>query len=177
MRVSGATLCPLGQPKKAIGHEPLIGPWLATLRPSRLVQFREPNRPITIAGSPRRRKPIAPLRTEKQTGIARPSRGLDAAKTVLAPGSGRSVFRLTSPFIGHSDNVTSWDLDCCSRNELRRWVTGTPPVTQIYIKPSSNQRSTTSREASAARRLRPNGVLGDWVFTVERLTLLCYPAG
>jgi hypothetical protein len=26
--------------------------------------------------------------------------GLDAAKTVLASGSGRSVFRLTSPFIG-----------------------------------------------------------------------------
>jgi hypothetical protein len=26
----------------------------------------------------------------------------------------------------------------------------------IYIKPSSNQRSTTSREASAAGRLRPN---------------------
>jgi hypothetical protein len=39
---------------------------------------------------------------------------------------------------------------------LRRWVTGTPPVTHIYIKPSSNQRSTTSREASAAGRLRPN---------------------
>jgi hypothetical protein len=33
MRVSRATLCPLGQPNKAIGHEPLIGPWLATLRP------------------------------------------------------------------------------------------------------------------------------------------------
>jgi hypothetical protein len=32
-------------------------------------------------------------------------------------------------------------------------------VTQIYIKPSSNQRSTTSREASAAGRLRPNGIL------------------
>jgi hypothetical protein len=31
-------------------------------------------------------------------------------------------------------------------------------VTHIYIKPSSNQRSTTSREASAAGRLRPNAV-------------------
>jgi len=37
-------------------------------------------------------------------------------------------------------------------------------VTQIYIKPSSNQRSTTSREASAAGRLRPNGVLRHWDF-------------
>jgi len=34
-----------------------------------------------------------------------------------------------------------------------RWVTGTPPVTHIYIKSSSNQRSTTSRVASAAGRL------------------------
>ena len=34
--VSGPTLCPLGQPEKAIGHESLIGPWLATLQPSRL---------------------------------------------------------------------------------------------------------------------------------------------
>src|SRR5260221_3938927 len=31
--------------------------------------------------------------------------------------------------------------------------TGTPLVTHTYIKPSSNQRSTTSREASAAGRL------------------------
>jgi len=33
-------------------------------------------------------------------------------------------------------------------------------VTHIYIKPSSNQRSTTSREASAAGRLRPNAQTG-----------------
>jgi hypothetical protein len=31
-------------------------------------------------------------------------------------------------------------------------------VTHIYIKPSSNQCSTTSREASAAGRLRPNAL-------------------
>ena len=33
-------------------------------------------------------------------------------------------------------------------------------MTHIYIKPSSNQCSTTSREASAAGRLRPNAVIG-----------------
>jgi hypothetical protein len=33
-------------------------------------------------------------------------------------------------------------------------------VTHIYIKPSSNQRSPTSREASAAGRLRPNAEIG-----------------
>jgi hypothetical protein len=31
--------------------------------------------------------------------------GLDATKTVLAPGSGRSVFLLTSPLIGHSERT------------------------------------------------------------------------
>jgi hypothetical protein len=34
-------------------------------------------------------------------------------------------------------------------------------VTHIYIKPSSNQHSTTSREASAAGRLRPNAFIGE----------------
>ncbi len=34
-------------------------------------------------------------------------------------------------------------------------------MTHIYIKPSSNQRSPTSREASAAGRLRPNSVIVD----------------
>src|SRR5712672_3417483 len=34
--------------------------------------------------------------------------GLDAAKTFLASGSGRSVFRLTSPFIGLPACGASW---------------------------------------------------------------------
>src|SRR3984893_14454667 len=46
---------------------------------------------------------------------------------------------------------------------------GTPPVTHTYIKPSSNQRSTTSRVASAAGWLRSSPLVGshriasDWV--------------
>ena len=36
--------------------------------------------PITTAGLLQGRKPISSLRTEKPTGIARPSRGLHAAK-------------------------------------------------------------------------------------------------
>ncbi|HEY1471539.1 MAG TPA: hypothetical protein VGF61_21045, partial [Candidatus Acidoferrum sp.] len=44
---------------------------------------------------------------------------------------------------------------------LRKWVTRTPPVTHTYIKATSNQRSTASRAASAAGRLRPNAVTGD----------------
>ncbi|MGA7225889.1 MAG: hypothetical protein WBX16_23735, partial [Candidatus Acidiferrales bacterium] len=42
---------------------------------------------------------------------------------------------------------------------LRSWVTGTPPVTHIYIKPSSSQCSPASRVASAAGRLRPNALV------------------
>src|SRR5207245_3741669 len=34
------TLCPLGQPKKAIGHESPIGPWLPTWQTVMLVRFR-----------------------------------------------------------------------------------------------------------------------------------------
>src|SRR5207245_1390200 len=34
--VSGITLCPLARPKKAIGQESQIGPWLATLQSLRL---------------------------------------------------------------------------------------------------------------------------------------------
>ena len=56
------------------------------------------------AGSLQGRKPISSLRTEKQTGIARPTRGAGCQpKQFLAPDSGRSVFFLTSPLIGHSD--------------------------------------------------------------------------
>ena len=42
--VSGPTLCPLGQPQKAIGHESLIGPWLSTEQPPRLSVLRSPGR-------------------------------------------------------------------------------------------------------------------------------------
>ncbi len=34
-------------------------------------------------------------------------------------------------------------------------------MTHIYIKPSSNQRSATSRAASAAGRLRPNAIIAE----------------
>ena len=42
-------------------------------------------------------------------------------------------------------------------------------MTHIYIKPSSNQRSTTSRVASAAGRLRPNALSGKVDFPSFRL--------
>jgi hypothetical protein len=49
-------------------------------------------------------------------------------------------------------------------------------VTHVYIKPSSNQRCITAREASAAGRLRSNGILGTWrTFGDEDLPLGCNP--
>src|SRR5438445_8401297 len=52
---------------------------------------------------------------------------------------------------------------------FRRWVTGTPPVTHTYIKPSSNQRSTTARVASAAGRLRSSRLFGMCVWPDSQL--------
>ena len=51
-------------------------------------------------------------------------------------------------------------------------------MTHIYIKSTSNQRSTTSRAASAAGRLRPNSVPGRVNLRVERavsLAPILYP--
>jgi len=42
--VSGSTLCPLGQPKKVIGLESPIGPWLPIQQPATLVKFQENGR-------------------------------------------------------------------------------------------------------------------------------------
>jgi len=42
---------------------------------------------------------------------------------------------------------------------LRRWVTGTPPVTHIYIKPSSNQCSLPHAKRPPHERLRPNALI------------------
>jgi hypothetical protein len=47
---------------------------------------------------------------------------------------------------------------------------GTPPVTHTYIKPSSNQRSTTSRVASAAGWLRSSPVVGSSVVLTDNRT-------
>ena len=45
-------------------------------------------------------------------------------------------------------------------------------MTHIYIKPSSNQHSATSREASAAGRLRPNAVIGNLKSTQDSIVRL-----
>jgi hypothetical protein len=91
-----ATLCPLGQPKKAIGHEPLIGPWLATLRPSSLsvsgTDSAHHDRRIT------EEEANGTLRTEKQTGIARPSRGAGRSQNSSGSRLREESFSLDIPF-------------------------------------------------------------------------------
>jgi hypothetical protein len=48
-RAPEPTLCPLGQPEKAIDHESLIEPWLALYnRPA--CQFQTPNGVVTAVG-------------------------------------------------------------------------------------------------------------------------------
>src|SRR5215469_13362011 len=44
---------------------------------------------------------------------------------------------------------------------FRRWVTGTPPCDPNLSQPPGNHRSITSREASAAQRLRANGLTSE----------------
>jgi hypothetical protein len=89
---------------------------LATVQPPSLTSFREPNGAVMTANMKRlgwkRRIGASSLRglqgrsATNQNGQAakenkeKISSGLDAAKTFLASGSGRSVFRLTSPCIG-----------------------------------------------------------------------------
>ena len=102
MRVSKATLCPLGQPKKAIGHEPLIGPWLATLRPSRL----------SVSGTDSAHHDCRiTLRAGTQWHLAQreanrnctSKQGAGCRDTCSHVGLREKYFFLTSLFIGHSD--------------------------------------------------------------------------
>jgi hypothetical protein len=53
--------------------------------------------------------------------------GLDAPKIVLAPGSGRSVFRLTSPFIAHSDNAVIGTYACSEEKSSASTMKNRPP--------------------------------------------------
>src|SRR4029077_2755560 len=99
MRVSRATLCPLGQPKKAIGHEPLIGPWLANAATVTLVSFGSRFGPSRLqdhlgGGSQWHR-----FAQRSQTGIARPSRGAGCRDMCSQRWTAGEVFLLTSPFI------------------------------------------------------------------------------
>ena len=49
-----------------------------------------------------------------------------------------------------------------------RWVTGHLLVTQTYLSPQATTATFTSRVASAAGRLRSNGIIGNWKLRFSR---------
>ncbi len=115
-RVSRITLCPLAGPKKAIGQESPIGPWLATLQPPLLMSFREPNGAVMTANMKllgwERSIGASSLRgLQGRSATDQSGQAAEEKKTKVVPGwmqpkhfwlpaQGVGVFRLTSPFIG-----------------------------------------------------------------------------
>ena len=89
-RVSGLTICPLGQPEKAIGLEPQIEPWLALY--NRTACLRQKPKGVVTPTS------MNLAEKENHERLA-PLRRLDGqGKSSLLPVDGE-VFLLTSPFI------------------------------------------------------------------------------
>ena len=101
--VSGLTLCPLGQPEKALGHESQMEPWLTPYHHQGLPVFRTEWR--------RRDQKMELLRwnnadsnpgAQPQTSVFRSDKGLDVANKNRAYGEGRRMF-LTSLLIEPGD--------------------------------------------------------------------------
>jgi hypothetical protein len=114
MRVSGATLCPLGQPNKAIGHEPLIGPWLATLRPPGLsVSGAESDR-HDCRITPREEANLLASHREANRNCTSNQGGWMPAKTVSGSRLREECFFLDIPF-----NRTFREQDFTGRTWLR----------------------------------------------------------
>src|SRR5215469_17559932 len=88
-RVTHYTLCPLGEPEIAIGHEPRIEPWLTLSRHS-LVALANSTVPLTHQRTRIRMG-------TRQTSLAKPnSSGLDVKKTSRL--RSREKFFLDFPF-------------------------------------------------------------------------------
>jgi hypothetical protein len=119
-RVSGATLCPLGQSKKAIGPESPIGPCIATLivdnRPA--CCFRKTTGAVTTAKmEPQETRIHSRLRTRRRIATLGPEE--DHSRSVCSIGRAEcrekkigiepkgSTFLLTFPLIGLTEYTTS----------------------------------------------------------------------
>src|SRR5580704_105997 len=86
-RVTVITLCPLGEPEIAIGHEPPIEPWLP-----RLPSFKNRRTLSPLENEPRERKssPEKNLSSDREPSA---NSGLDIeTKNFSATGRGRSFF-------------------------------------------------------------------------------------
>ena len=89
------SLCPFGQPEKALGHEPQIDPWLPHRTTTRLASFRTRSASSLLMKMhlPRWNNPRH--NTPRASSIAN---GLDVANQTRASGAGRKMF-LTCPLI------------------------------------------------------------------------------
>jgi len=86
--VSWLTICPLGQPEKAIGLEPQIELWLAFLLPPYCLSHQKPK------ASSRQQHASAKKENPKRRSTLH---GLENRAQIFAPSSRRRVFSLDSP--------------------------------------------------------------------------------
>ncbi len=106
--VSFPTLCPLGQPNKAVGLESPIKPWLAHAHPGSLQAQQSRTgrtRPKAMIQSPYR---SAPHRHASAQSIALASRGRMSQKH-LTSATRERCFLLTSPLIERFPHPRRWD--------------------------------------------------------------------
>src|SRR4030081_519591 len=90
LRVSRLTICPLGQPEKAIGLEPQIEPWLAIYNHTACLRQKSMGLVYASAMNLRKRKITAPPLYEL---------GWMAGRISSLPPVAGELFLLTSPFI------------------------------------------------------------------------------
>src|SRR6266481_4754889 len=90
LRVSRLTICPLGQPEKAIGLEPQIEPWLAIYNHTACLRQKSIGVVYASAMNLRKRKITDPQLYEL---------GWMAGRISSLPPVAGEVFLLTSPFI------------------------------------------------------------------------------
>ena len=90
LRVSRLTICPLGQPEKAIGLEPQIEPWLAIYNHTACLRQKSMGLVYASAMNLRKRKITDPPLYEL---------GWMAGRISSLPPVAGEVFLLTSPFI------------------------------------------------------------------------------
>jgi hypothetical protein len=90
LRVSRLTICPLGQPEKAIGLEPQIEPWLAIYNHTACLRQKSMGVVYASAMNLRKRKITDPQLYEL---------GWMAGRISSLPPVAGEVFLLTSPFI------------------------------------------------------------------------------
>lgn len=95
------SLCPFGQPEKALGHEPQIDPWLPHRTTTRLASFRTRSASSLLMKMHLLRWINPRHNTPRASSIAN---GLDVANQTRASGAGRKMF-LTCPLIEQAMGV------------------------------------------------------------------------